>query len=208
MTRPCLGAAWAAYWCGSSTSCVGWQVRRIAGEYKAALAREGRPGRVHSWLLRRELGLASAPCSAVWLEAASVAASLEDARLAAVTALKALLTTAHKQWAAAAAADASTQASSSAGAITVAAAQAALGVLAEALAGVAATARDLSDAVQAAAAEAAAVDAAGAHLSNAAEAAYILLLLVQRWSGAAEALSTAEADVAAGLAAALLQATG
>ena len=146
-----------------------------------------------------------------WLEAASVAASLEDARLAAITALKALLTTAHKQWAAGGSSKGGASAATVAGgSISTAVVQAALAVVADTLADVAnCTKERAGNAVQAAAAEAAAVDPAGAHLSNLAEAAYCLLLLVQRWGGGgAAAVSAAEEDAAAALCAGLLQATG
>ncbi|PRW56624.1 Nucleoporin NUP188 like isoform B [Chlorella sorokiniana] len=145
-----------------------------------------------------------------WLEAASVGASLEDARLAAITALKALLTTAHKQWAAGGGEGGASAATVAGGSITTAVVQAALAVVADALADVANCAKERAgNAVQAAAAEAAAVDPAGAHLSNLAEAAYCLLLLVQRWGGSgAAAVSAAEEDAAAALCAGLLQATG
>ena len=146
-----------------------------------------------------------------WLEAASVAASLEDARLAALTALKALLTTAHKQWSAGAGGEGGASAATAAGGgITTAAVQAALAVVGDALGDLAACAKERAgNAVQAAAAEAAAVDPVGAHLSNLAESAYCLLLLVQRWGGSATPpTSAAEEDAAAGLCAGLLQATG
>jgi hypothetical protein len=145
------------------------------------------------------------PAPAAWLEAASVAASLEDARLAAVTALKALLTAAHKQRLAAGGSGTgrSGTGSSSSGA-TAAAVQSALGVLADSLGDVATHAKASGDGVIAAAAEAAAVDPLGAHLSNAAEAAYILLLLAQQWSAAAAPEEAAATSLCSGV----LQAAG
>ena len=138
-----------------------------------------------------------------------MAASLEDARLAAATALKALLTAAHKQRACGGGSAAGAPAAAAAAAAPAAAVQAVLAVLAEGLADLAATARERSSPAQVAAAEAVAVDPAGAHLSSLAEAAYALLLLVQRWNaGAAAASSAAEEDAAAGLCSSLLQATG
>jgi hypothetical protein len=141
------------------------------------------------------------PAHAAWLEAASVAASLEDARLAAATALKALLTAAHKQRLAAGGSGAGGSSSSGA---TAAAVQSALAVLADSLGDVATHAKGSGDRVHAAAAEAAAVDPLGAHLSNAAEAAYILLLLAQQWSGAAAADEAAATSLCSGV----LQAAG
>ena len=129
-----------------------------------------------------------------------MAASLEDARLAAVTALKALLTAAHKQRLAA---GGSGTGSSSSGA-TAAAVQSALGVLADSLGDVATHVKASGDGVLAAAAEAAAVDPLGAHLSNAAEAAYILLLLAQQWSAAAAPEEAAATSLCSGV----LQAAG
>lgn len=141
-----------------------------------------------------------------------MAASLEDARLASITALKALLTTAHKQWAAGGSGGegGASAATAAGGSITTAVVQAALAVVTEALADVSRCAKERAgNAVQAAAAQAAAVDPAGAHLSNLAEAAHCLLLLVQRWGSSAAATGTAaEADAAAALCAGLLQATG
>lgn len=133
-----------------------------------------------------------------------MAASLEDARLAAVTALKALLTAAHRQRAA----GGSAANGASVATMPAAAVQAALRVLAEALGEVAAVAGERATAVQVEAAAAVAVDPVGCHLSNAAEAAYILLLLVQRWSAGAAAVSAAEEDAATALCTGLLQATG
>lgn len=133
-----------------------------------------------------------------------MAASLEDARLAAATALKALLTAAHKQRSAGGgSADGAAPAALPAGAV-----QAAVAVLAEGLADLSATARDRSSPAQVAAAEAVAVDPAGAHLASLAEAAYAALLLVQRWNAGATLASAAEEDEAAGLCASLLQVTG
>ena len=152
------------------------------------------------------------PPAAGWLEAVSVAASLEDARLAAITALKALLTAAHKQRLAAAGSASAAiggGAADSGSGVTAVAVQSALAVLADALGEVARHARERTTAAQLAAAEASAVDAAGAHLSNAAEAAYILLLLAQRWAGDTAAAGAAEAATAAvELCAGVLQATG
>lgn len=144
-----------------------------------------------------------------WLEAASVAASLEDARLAAATALKALLTAAHKQRSAGGgSADGADASAAAPAAVPAAAVQAALAVLAEALGDLSVTARDRSSPAQVAAAEAVAVDPAGAHLSSLAEAAYAALLLVQRWNAGIASTSAAEEDAAAGLCASLLQVTG
>lgn len=131
-----------------------------------------------------------------WLEAASVAASLEDARLAAAAALKALLTAAHKQRAAGGE-------GSAAAPVPAAAVVAALAVVAEGLGDLAAAAAERASPVQAAAAEAAAVDPLAAHLSSAAEAACVLLLLVQQWASGATA---GDEDVAAVLCAGVLQA--
>lgn len=143
-------------------------------------------------------------CGAVWLKAASVAASLEDARLSAITALKALLTAAHKHRLAG---SASSSASSSAGgAVTSAAVQGALGTLGDALGDVAARAQQGSSRVEVAAAEAAAIDPVAAHLANAAEAAYILLLLAQEWGAAAGAADDEAAATSA--CAGVLQAAG
>ncbi|KAI3428139.1 hypothetical protein D9Q98_006522 [Chlorella vulgaris] len=123
-----------------------------------------------------------------WLEGASVAASLEDATLAAVTALKVLLSVVHKRRAAAPANTSSSGGGAmvASGKTTASTVEAALRELAEALWQLAAGPED-GGAAAAAAAQAAAVDPAGVHLCNAAEAAHILLLLAQRWAlGAAD----------------------
>ncbi|PSC72509.1 exostosin-like glycosyltransferase isoform B [Micractinium conductrix] len=132
-----------------------------------------------------------------WLEAASVAASLEDARLAAVTALKALLTASHRH---------RQGGGAPAGSGGAAAVRSALGTLAEALGDVASHAQHATDRVHAAAAEATAVDAVGVHLSSASEAAYILLLLAQQWS-AGTAGKAADEGEATTLCTGVLQAT-
>jgi hypothetical protein len=123
-----------------------------------------------------------------WLEGASVAASLEDASLAAVTALKVLLSVVHKRRAAAPANTSSSGGGAmvASGKTTASTVEAALRELAEALRQLAAGPED-GGAAAAAAAQAAAVDPAGVQLCNAAEAAHILLLLAQRWAlGAAD----------------------
>ncbi|KAL4443613.1 hypothetical protein ABPG75_011350 [Micractinium tetrahymenae] len=141
---------------------------------------------------------------AAWLKAASVAASLEDARLAAITALKALLTAAHKHRLAGG--SGGSGAGEGVAGVTAAAVQAALGTLADALGDVAAHAQQGTSRVEVAAAEAAAVDPVAAHLANAAEAAYILLLLVQQWGSGPGAAG--DETAATSLCTGLLQATG
>lgn len=133
-----------------------------------------------------------------------MAASLEDARLVAITALKALLTAAYKHRLAGG--SGGTTSASAGGVLAAAAVQAALGTLADALGDIAAHAQQGSSRAEAAAADAVAVDPVAAHLANASEAAYILLLLAQQW---AAGLGDAADDAAANsLCTVVLQATG
>jgi hypothetical protein len=170
-------------------------------EVPERVAADREPGRafVYDWQqLARRLGggaaaqqLSTLRALPAWLEGTSVAASLEDARLAAAAALKALLSAAHRLRPTSSGDGGSDGAP--AGAV-----QSALGVLCDALADLSAQAR-----ARAGTHAPAAVDPAAAQLGGAAEAAFVLLLLAQRW-----AAGPGDEAAATALCTGLLQAAG